>query len=516
MFPSVSLFRWREAVPRVLADFTIVQLSFIASLVVSSSLRLRSQPEMSGAELAATFENLYAHVFLPLSLIFPAVFLCSGFYTRSRAYAPRYKWKTVLFGSIAASLIYLAMHFLINRAEVLPRSAVISFLLLMSAGTVGARMVKDWLVTNNAFNPEGGGRAGAAGSGAPVLVVGGAGYIGSILCRELLAQGRSVRVLDSLLYGDGAIRELLNNPRFRLQVGDCRNIQSVVGALNGVKSVVHLAAIVGDPACDQDRKSAREINYAATRMLLEIAKGNGVERLVFASSCSVYGATELLMDEKSTVQPMSVYAETKVDAENALLRGTTDSFHPTILRFATVFGHSPRPRFDLVVNLLTAKAYKDGVITIFNGRQWRPFIHVDDVARAVVCALDAPQELVSGEIFNVGDSRLNHTLAEIAQKIRSAFPDIRIEHTENSDRRNYRVSFDKIKYQLGFECARTIDDGISQMKHALEDHSVKDHNDIRYHNQRYLSHSGSPLHEDALDANIMAAFSSGVLESQAI
>src|SRR5712671_1288384 len=128
MIPSLSHFRWREALPRLLADFAIVQACFIASLVVSSSLRLRSQPEMSGLELAATFEDLYLHMFLPLSLIFPAVFLLSGFYTRSRAYALRYKWKTVLFGSTSASLIYLAMHFLINRAEVLPRSVVIWFL----------------------------------------------------------------------------------------------------------------------------------------------------------------------------------------------------------------------------------------------------------------------------------------------------------------------------------------------------------------------------------------------------
>ena len=206
---------------------------------------------------------------------------------------------------------------------------------------------------------------------------------------------------------------------------------------------------------------------------------------------------------------MSVYAETKVDAENALLAGTTDSFHPTILRFATVFGLSPRPRFDLVVNLLTAKACKEGVITIFNAQQWRPFIHVNDVARAVLCALEAPRDLVSGEIFNVGDSRLNHTLAEIAQKIHSAFPGTRIEHTGNSDRRSYRVSFDKIKHQMGFECSMTIDDGISQMKQAFEDHSINDPDDIQYHNQRYLSHCGSPLPEDALDANIMAAFSAG-------
>jgi nucleoside-diphosphate-sugar epimerase len=276
--------------------------------------------------------------------------------------------------------------------------------------------------------------------------------------------------------------------------------------------VVHLAAIVGDPACDQDRRSALEINYAATRMLLEIAKGNKVERFLFASSCSVYGATGSLMDEKSEVQPTSVYAETKVDAENALLQGVTDTFHPTILRFATVFGHSPRPRFDLVVNLLTAKAYKEGIITIYNGQQWRPFIHVEDVAKGILCALNAPQQLVSGEIFNVGDSRLNHTLTEIAQKIRSAFPNTKIEHTENSDRRTYRVSFDKIKHQLGFECCRTIDDGIAQMKQAFENQLVKDHNDIRHHNQRYLNYSGSLQQEDTLDANVMAAFSA----SQAI
>jgi len=512
---SLSLFQWRQALPRVIADFMLVHLSFLASLVVSSSLRIRNHPQLSGGELALSVENLYLHVFLPLSFIFPAVFLFSGFYSKSRAYTSRYKWRTVLFGSVAASLIYFAAHFLLT-AEVLPRSVILSFLLLSSAGTVGARIAKEWLLKNSAVDADGQENESVADSDAPVLVVGGAGYIGSILCRRLLSQGRKVRVLDSLIYGDSAIHELLDHPRFTLHTGDCRNIQSVVCAMKGVKSVVHLAAIVGDPACEQDRQSAREINYAATRMLLEIAKGNGIERLVFASSCSVYGAQDLLMDEKSDPQPVSVYAETKVDAERALLRGANDRFHPTILRFATVFGHSPRPRFDLVVNLLTAKAHKEGVITIFNGEQWRPFVHVDDVARAIVTTLDAPRELVSGQIFNVGDSRLNYTLTDIAQKIRQAFPDTRIEHVENSDRRNYRVSFDKIKNQLGFECAWTIDSGIEQMKQAFEDRSVHDHNDIRYHNQKYLNHLGRPVNEDALDADIMAAFSSGALFSRAV
>jgi nucleoside-diphosphate-sugar epimerase len=406
-----------------------------------------------------------------------------------------------------ASLVYLAAHFLLNRADVLPRSVLLCFLVLVVLGTIGMRALKEWLVRNGAST--GLARATERGQSVgdwPILIVGGAGYIGSILCRKLLAQVFRVRVLDSLLYGDSAVRDLYNHPRFELHTGDCWHIQSVVGALAGVKSVVHLAAIVGDPACEQNRQSALEINYAATRMLIEIAKGNHVERLVFASSCSVYGATDLLMDEKSKVQPISLYAETKVDSENALINAGTNEFHPTILRFATVFGHSPRPRFDLVVNLLTAKAYKDRLITIFNGQQWRPFIHVSDVAEGILAALRAPIALVSHQIFNVGDSRLNHTLSEIAEKVQMAFPDTQIENVENSDRRNYRVSFEKIHRELGFQCTTTLDEGIREMQKAFEDQTVTDHTDIRYHNQRYLDQKGSPLNQGPLDAQVMAAF----------
>src|SRR5262249_49727931 len=157
------------------------------------------------------------------------------------------------------------------------------------------------------------------------------------------------------------------------------------------------------------------INFAATRMMLEVAKGHGIERFLFASSCSVYGASENLMDEQSETVPISLYAETKLQSERVLLDAKSRTFHPTILAFATVFGFAPRPRFDLVVNLLTARAIQEGVITIYNGDQWRPFIHVSDVAAAVVETLAAPVEAVSGEILNVGDERLNFTLAQIAE-----------------------------------------------------------------------------------------------------
>jgi nucleoside-diphosphate-sugar epimerase len=326
------------------------------------------------------------------------------------------------------------------------------------------------------------------------------------LVERLLEKGCHVRVLDALLYGDEPLRSSRANPDFELMVGDCPNIQDVVKAIHGVESIVHLAAIVGDPACNQDAESALEINYAATRMLIEIAKGHGIRRLIFASSCSVYGATDELMDESSAVHPISLYGQTKVDSEKALLAARSASFHPTILRYATVFGLGYRPRFDLVVNLLTAKARQEGLITIFNGEQWRPFIHVRDLVEATACVLEAPLQLVSGEVFNIGDSSLNHTLADVGDAIRKVFPETRVEHIENSDRRNYRVSFDKLHSRLGFRARHTLPDGILEIKKAFDDGLIEDYSDVRYHNQRFLKAAGSPIHKDEFDAQVMAAF----------
>lgn len=502
MFSKISAIHWPEALPRLCADYVIVQLAYLFALALSALIATQTQPWQTTVELTAKLRHLYFAQFLPLSLLFPIAFLAAGFYSQSRTYITRFKVEVLLRGSLGAALLYLAVHFVVNRAETLPRTTLVGFFFLMGSGVVTARLIRGWLIRE--ANP----RAGEVGEAEepPVLIVGGAGYIGSILCRKLLDAGRRVRVLDSLVYGDAAIRELYDNPRFELVPGDCRHIQSVVAALKGVRSVIHLAAIVGDPACEQNRQSALEINYAATRMLLEVARGNRVERFIFASSCSVYGATEHLMDEFSKVQPISLYAETKVDSENALLAARSESFHPTVLRFATVFGHSPRPRFDLVVNLLTAKAHKEGVITIYNGEQWRPFIHVADVADGILAALRADTAVVSGEIFNVGDSRLNHTLSDIAEKIRKAFPNTRIECVENADRRNYRVSFDKIRNQLGFECTNSVDDGIAELRAAFQNKYVVDHTDVQYHNQRFLGQNGSPANQERLDEFVMAAF----------
>lgn len=497
--------RSREIIARLLADFSIVHAAAITSLVGVLLWRLTDSPGIDGARLTAALQHIYLTRFVPLSLIFPVVFTLSGFYSYARSYTTAYKWRAIGAGSAAATLIYLFVDFLLTRADIIPRSSTVLFLFFVVAGTVGVRWLKCWLIDRENPAPQAAVRG--SNEAAPVLVVGGAGYIGCLVCRQLLEKGRRVRVLDSLVYGDSAIRDLIGHPRFELAAGDCRNIQSVVSAVKGVDSIVDLAAIVGDPACEQDRQTALEINYAATRMLIEIARGNGVGRLVFASSCSVYGATNLQMSEKSAVEPISLYAQTKVESEEALLEARSATFHPTVLRLATVFGHSHRPRFDLVVNLLSAKAFKEGVITIFNGEQWRPFIHVSDVARGIVTVLEAPIGLVSGEIFNLGDSRLNCTLSEVAGRIQGVFPATRVEHIENADRRNYRVSFDKIRNLLGFEYTVALEDGIAELKRVFEQGLVTDYTAAEYHNQRFLQNSGSPAHASAIDARVMAAFS---------
>jgi nucleoside-diphosphate-sugar epimerase len=331
-----------------------------------------------------------------------------------------------------------------------------------------------------------------------VLVVGGAGYVGSILVRKLLAIGRRVRVLDNLVYGSGAIADVLDHPNLQLCVGDCRNARDAAAAAKGAKAIIHLAAIVGDAACDQDRSGAVEVNYAATSVLIDAALKAGTERLIFASSCSAYGSSDGVMDEASAVQPISLYAETKVQSELALLAAAGPGFHPTVLRFATVFGNSYRPRFDLIVNLLTAKAYNEGTITIFNGGQWRPFIHVQDVVEGILRGLEAPISVVSGQIYNLGDSRLNYTLSDIGAAICAVFPETQVAHIENADRRNYRVSFEKIKDQLGFACSLRVEDGIRELKRVFDGGAISDYRDVQYHNQRFLERAGNYTRESTV------------------
>lgn len=326
-----------------------------------------------------------------------------------------------------------------------------------------------------------------------VLVIGGAGYVGSLLVRRLLVRGYNVRVLDRLLYGGEAIQELAGHPRFELVVADARRTDQVARAIAGVDAVVHLAAIVGDAACALDERLAVETNVEATRIVAEACRTDGVPRLIFASTCSVYGASEDVVDERSPLNPVSLYAETKIAAESVLLDRQGDAFAPVILRFGTAYGASPRPRFDLVVNLLSAAATVDGRITIHGGEQRRPFVHVDDMGLAVIRALEAPLERVAGQVFNVGSNRQNRRLSEVGEAVKAVIPAVRIATDPRLvDRRDYCAHFDKVEAVLGFRPTHDLVDGVREIKVMLDRGAVVDHRQRRYHNHLALTELTEP------------------------
>jgi nucleoside-diphosphate-sugar epimerase len=501
MFHRLSTINKCYASVRIIADLILVHLSMVAAFAAVALFYLTGHKMVAVNTLTQSFGPYYSSTFLLSSLVFPIVFLLTGLYTRHPSYQLLERLLHIVRSTTVATLLFLGIQVVVPVSHPIPRSVLLAFCLFAAGMIAGARLLKQPVLRYFADPSEP-----AAPAEGPVLVIGGAGYIGSNMVRRLLENGRKVRVLDNLVYGYDAIKDVMGNPDFELIVGDCRNIKSVVGAVKGASAIVHLAAIVGDPACEHDKKTALEINYAATRMVAEVARGAGIERFVFASSCSVYGANERMVDEQSPVNPISVYAQTKVDSESALLASRSATFHPTILRFATVFGNSYRPRFDLVVNLLTARANQEKLITIYNGQQWRPFIHVRDIAESIVLILNSPLASVSGEIFNVGDSRLNYTLGQIADIISGIFPGTQVEHVDNHDRRDYRVCFDKIRKRLGFQCRWTIEEGILELKRAFEEGTIVDYTDPYYNNIKYLQSAGSPSNTDAMDIRVMAAF----------
>lgn len=453
-----------DTVLRMTADLISTNMSIVMGIVVwyffYVLLMNRPKPEALEADLLKLLLR-YAWLW---SLLAITTFHLHGFYSRTRSYASRHKMPVVFRAVTIFAVAFVLLDVVIFRDHVVSRGvAVLSWLFLL-ATVGGSRFGKHLLEAH--YHVEAKNRASQA---APqhVLVVGGAGYLGSLLVPLLLEHGYRVRVFDSLLFGKESLRAVENHSRCEVICGDVRNIHAVVQAMRHCDAVIDLAAIVGDPACAENRQLAVEVNRAATRMLIDVCRGYGIQRFLFASTCSVYGASDFLMDEHSTLAPVSLYAQTKVDSENLLLEAKSRSFHPTILRLATLFGASPRPRFDLVVNLLTARAIRLKKITIYNGAQWRPFMHVYDAARAFVTSLAANLDAVSGEIFNAGAYDLNHQLSELSEIIGRIVPDVEVEHLENKDRRNYRVSFDKIHTRLDFTCQRALEDGIIEMANLL-------------------------------------------------
>lgn len=320
-----------------------------------------------------------------------------------------------------------------------------------------------------------------------VLVTGGAGYIGSVLVKLLLKEGYYVRVLDNLSFGGEAIVELLNDANFDFIKGDIRDREDLIKAMQDIDFVAHLASIVGDPACAVDPELTKDINLNGAKLTYEVANALGIKRFIFASTCSNYGKMKdphAYVDEESELAPVSLYAETKVEFEKYLLsQNRNNKTKPTCLRFSTVYGLSSRMRFDLTVNEFTKELAMGKELLVYGEQFWRPYCHVVDLSRSVISVIEAEEAKVAFNVFNVGDTTENYQKKMIVNEIKKQLPDAKIKYVKrDEDPRDYRVSFEKIKNELGFTITKTVPDGISQFIQVVQDGFIDNLEDQKYKN----------------------------------
>ena len=323
-----------------------------------------------------------------------------------------------------------------------------------------------------------------------ILVTGGAGYVGSGLLRELLKENYNVTCVDNLMFGGESLLDIWHNKNFNFIKCDINdwNAFSNVLKINKFDAVIHLAAIVGDPACQMNSELAIQTNWESTKWLLDKSIEIGIKKFIFASTCSNYGKMddpESYVDEESNLAPVSLYAELKVKFENYMLTEIKKykNFYPTSLRFSTVYGVSPRMRFDLTVNEFTKDLSLGKELTIFGEKFWRPYCHVKDFSNAFITILRAENEKVAYNVFNVGDTSENYTKQMLVDEIIKIIPEAKIKYVEkNEDPRDYRVNSDKIKRELDFKITMRVPDGIEEVKRMIQEGVIVNPEDQRYYN----------------------------------
>ena len=335
-----------------------------------------------------------------------------------------------------------------------------------------------------------------------ILITGGAGYVGSVLVRKLVSLGYDVKVIDSLVFGNDGISSLINEKKIEFFNLDIRETEKISSIIQNIDCVIHLAAIVGEPLCKKIPDAAKQINEFATKNLVNICKKKKVKRFIFASTCSNYGSSQNVVNESSPVMPLSLYSECKVNSEKFILDQNNDIFETCVLRFATAHGLSPRMRFDLLVQEFMRDAIVDKKISIFGADFWRPLVHVEDMADACISAIDASSQLISGQIYNVGNDKENYTKIKLAEIIKEFITDVEIEIIKSKkDPRNYKVSFKKIENSLNFEPKYTVRDSVIEILNDIQSGKI-DPRDSEFSNMSKLTEKINALHNYNFDENL--------------
>jgi len=323
---------------------------------------------------------------------------------------------------------------------------------------------------------------------AKVLVAGAGGYIGVPLCKKLLERGHSLIALDRFFFGKDRIEKICGSERAAILVEDTRDFDPEI--LNGVEIVVDLAGLSNDASAEIDPDLTRSINCGGGMRLARLSKEAGVRRYVYSSSASVYGhGVRERLTENDDCRPQSLYAESKLRVEEALAKLAGPDFETVIFRNSTVFGLAPRMRFDLAVNIMTLRAWKERVIYVMgSGEQWRPFVHINDVVQALLLGVGEDAERVAGEIFNVGSDDMNYQIRHLAQFVLDVIPHVTVHRIpDDPDKRTYNLSFAKIKQRLGFEPSIRVHEGIVEIKQALERGDIAGEDPTCYTLQWYRS-----------------------------
>jgi len=321
-----------------------------------------------------------------------------------------------------------------------------------------------------------------------IIVTGAGGYVGVPLCKSLLDRNYEVVALDRYFFGLDKLGAISDHPNLTIVRDDIRYCDSEI--FRDVHTVLDLAGLSNDATAEIDPKLTLSINYRGTERFAREAKRNGVERYVYSSSASVYGAgARESLKETDALAPQTDYARSKVAIENVLEELKSESFCPVILRNSTVFGLAPRMRFDLAINIMTLRAWKERVIYVMGGgEQWRPFVHVSDVVAAFVLAMEAPRDVVHGQIFNVGSSDLNYQIKQLAQFVLDVVPNVEVHVIpDDPDKRTYNICFSKIEEVLGYKTKYQVRDGISEIKEALEKGALDPDDPTSYTLQWYKS-----------------------------